>query len=79
MELAALVALRQPPAPLCLAGAKLTEVLGRLGDNVLEQLHLDPAQLLPCVLMSVEITAGIKDAEHRTMDAEAGCGVWGEG
>lgn len=53
MELAALVALRLPPAVLGLASAKLSKVLSSLGYNVLEQLHLDPPQLLPCVLMSV--------------------------
>ena len=46
MEFAALVALRLAPMVLCLAGAELTEVLGRLGDDVLEQFHLDPPQLL---------------------------------
>ena len=46
MELAALVALRLASWVLCLAGAELTEVLGSLGDDVLEQLYLDSAQLL---------------------------------
>jgi hypothetical protein len=53
VELAALVALGLATGVLCLSGAELAEVFSRLWDDVLVQLHLDPAQLLPCRLMSV--------------------------
>jgi hypothetical protein len=53
MELAALVALRLPPTVLRLASAELAKVLSSLWHYILEQLHLDPPQLLPCSLMSV--------------------------
>jgi hypothetical protein len=53
MEFAALVALRLPPVVLRLARAKLSKIFCSLGHDVLEQLHLDPPQLLPCLLMSV--------------------------
>jgi hypothetical protein len=53
MEFAALVALRLAPIVLRLASAELSKVLCSLGHNVPEQLHLDPPQLLPCLLMSV--------------------------
>jgi hypothetical protein len=53
MELAAFVALRLPPVVLRLARAKLSKVLCGLGHHVLVQLHLDPPQLLPWLLMSV--------------------------
>lgn len=53
MELAALVALGLAAVVFGLAGAELAEVLGRLGNYIFEQFHLDPAQLLPWLLMSV--------------------------
>jgi hypothetical protein len=53
MELAPLIPLRLPATRLRLARAKLPEILRSLGHDILEQLHLDPAQLLPCLLMSV--------------------------
>ena len=46
MELASLVSLRLSPRVLTLPGAKLAEVLCSLRNHVLEQLHLDPPQLL---------------------------------
>ena len=46
MELAAFVTLRLATTILCLACAKLAKVLSRLGHYILEQLHLDPPQLL---------------------------------
>jgi len=52
MELAALVALRLAPTVLCFASAELTKVFSSLGHDVLEQLHLDSAQLLSWLLMS---------------------------
>jgi hypothetical protein len=57
MELAALVALRLATVILCFARAKLPKVFSSLGHYILVQLHLDPAQLLPCLLMSVTRSA----------------------
>jgi hypothetical protein len=53
VELAALVALWLTSIVLGLASAKLPKVFSSLGNHILEQLHLDSPQLLPCVLMSV--------------------------
>jgi hypothetical protein len=53
MEFAALVALRLAPIVLRLTGAELSEILSSLGHHILVQLHLDPPQLLPWLLMSV--------------------------
>ena len=50
MKLAAFVALRLPSAILALASAELAEVLCGLWYYVLEELNLDPAQLLPWCL-----------------------------
>jgi hypothetical protein len=44
VELASLVALGMSKVVLCLASAVLTEVLGRLWYDILEELHLDSAQ-----------------------------------
>ena len=52
VKLAGLVALRLAAVVLCLACAELAKVLGRLGDNVSVQLHLDAAQLLPYCCVS---------------------------
>jgi len=46
MELGAFVALWLASTVSRLTSAELTKVLGSLGDNILEQLHLDPAKLL---------------------------------
>jgi hypothetical protein len=62
MEFAAFVALRLPTTILRLASAELSEVLSSLWDHILVQLHLDPAQLLSCVLMSV--VHGRKNGPH---------------
>lgn len=53
MELAAFVTLRLPSIILRLTGTELSKILCSLGNYVLIQLHLDPPQLLPYVLMSV--------------------------
>jgi hypothetical protein len=50
MELAAFVALRLSSVVLGLTRAELAKVLCCLGDDIFEQLHLDPPQLLPCCL-----------------------------
>lgn len=68
MELAALVALRLSAPILGLASAELAKILSSLRHNVLVQLHLDPSQLLPCLLMSVIIsgtTAHLGPTPHR--------------
>jgi hypothetical protein len=44
VELAALVALRAPEVVLRLTGAELAEVLGGLGDDISEELELDPSE-----------------------------------
>ena len=44
MKLGALVALRTAAAAFCLAGAKLAEVLDRLGHDLRVELHLDAAK-----------------------------------
>ena len=62
MKFTAFVALRLTTVILRLPGAKLTKVLSSLGHDVLVQLHLDPSQLLPCLLMSVTIVG--KTAFH---------------
>lgn len=53
MELAAPVPLRLSPTILRLARAELPKILCGLWHNILEQLHFDPPELLPCSLMSV--------------------------
>ena len=47
MEFAAFVTLRLPSTVLALAGTELAEVFGSLGDDIFEQLHLNPSKLLP--------------------------------
>jgi hypothetical protein len=69
MELAALVALRLPATILCLARAELAKVLSSLGHYILEQLHLDSPQLLPCSLMSVTMFG----VTGRSSDQDGGC------
>lgn len=49
MELAPLIPLRSSLGVLGLAGAELTEVLGRLGSDVCIQEHLDAAKGFTCL------------------------------
>lgn len=53
MKLAALVALGLSAIVLGFASAELAKILGSLWNDIFEQLHLDSAQLLAWVLMSV--------------------------
>lgn len=53
MKLAALVALGLSAIVLGFARAELSKILGSLRNDILEQLHLDSAQLLAWMLMSV--------------------------
>lgn len=55
MKLAPLVALWLSAIVLGLTGAKLSKVFRSLGHYILVQLHLDPPQLLPYMLMSVMV------------------------
>jgi hypothetical protein len=48
MKFAALVPLRLSPIVLGLTRTELSKVFSCLGYHILEQLHLNPPQLLPC-------------------------------
>lgn len=80
MKLAALVALRLSPIVLSLAGAELSKIFCSLGNYILVQLHLDPPQLLPCVLMSVtnaQEAGPLHPEELRGRAIDHRCGVRG--
>jgi hypothetical protein len=76
MKFAAFITLRLPSIVLGLAGAKLSKILSCLWNHILVQLHLDPPQLLPCLLMSV-VRSAQRPSGAREQAREARCG--GEG
>ena len=55
MELASFVALRLTAIILSFSSAELAEVFSRLWHDVLVQFHLNPTQLLPYQLTSVNL------------------------
>lgn len=67
VKLGALVALRPPGRVLGLTGAELAEVVGRLGDEVAEELKGDAAQRFACEGSCGQPAHGI-EATRRTAE-----------